>query len=322
MKTLLRSLFFLLLVSVAGQAAAQQSWDSWVADLRQEALQDGIQADLFDRLFSEIRPNTSILHFDRKQPEHRLTFDKYRSSRADQYRIKIGQQKFKSNQQVLSEVGQTYGVDPCFIVAFWGMESSYGNFMGKYPVIKSLATLAYDSRRGDFFRKELLIALHILQEGHIDEAHFKGEWAGGSGHPQFLPSSWRRFAVDYNQDGRKDIWETPVDVFASIANYLNGNGWQAGQPWAIKVQVPASFDPSIADRKLKRTVGEWKKLGVVPLHGYTFPNDDVQAAIIMPFGGPVFMTFKNFDVIMSYNNSTFYAGTIGYMADSICRRSI
>lgn len=301
-------------------AMAKQPWSQWVAELRAEAVADGIEPQFFDNAFRGIRPNKRVIRFDRRQPEHRLTFNKYRRTRADAFRIKLGRSELRKNRQVLESVGDAYGVDPCFIVALWGIESSYGRYMGNFPVIKSLATLAYDARRAAFFRRELLLALHILQGGHVSPARFKGEWAGGSGHPQFLPSSWHRYAVDHDNDGLKDIWTNKLDVFASIANYLSQNGWQRNQPWAITVKMPANFDKSLLGKKVKKSVSEWQALGITPTSNEGFPNEDIQASILHPYGGPYFMAFKNWRVIKTYNNSNFYAGTVGYMADRICRR--
>ncbi len=188
-------------------------------------------------------------------------------------------------------------------------------------MIQSLATLAYNSRRAAFFRKELMFALHILNEGHIDLPRFKGEWAGASGHPQFLPSSWYRFAQDYNGDGVKDIWNNIPDAFASIANYLKQNGWQSHGPWAIPVSLPRHFTKSIMSLKVTKTVGQWRQLGVRTLKR-PLPGDAVQASVIEPLGGPAMMVFNNFRVIMRWNYSSYYAGTVGYMAEKICRRSL
>jgi membrane-bound lytic murein transglycosylase B len=199
------------------------------------------------------------------------------------------------------------------------METSYGTYMGNFPVIKALATLAYDSKRKEVFRKELFLALHILNEGHVDLAHFKGEWAGASGQPQFLPSSWVKYAVDYDGDGRKDIWESKADVFASIANYMKHNGWQTGEPWAIQVKLPSTFDMKLEGKSTVKRVSEWTALGVRTEHGEPLPYQNLQASIIQPYGGPTFLAFPNYRMILRYNNSIYYAGAIGYLADSICK---
>jgi peptidoglycan lytic transglycosylase B len=318
-KFLVMSLISGLLMFSQG-ALAKQSWQKWVSDLRVEAIAEGISPALFDEMFDGLTPNERVLRYDRTQPEKRLTFTKYRDTRADSYRIRLGQQKYKKHQALLEQIGDNFDVDPCFITSLWGLETSYGHYMGNFPVIKSLATLAYDSRRSAFFRKELLYALQILEGGHVTQDKFKGEWAGASGHPQFLPSSWYQYAVDYTGDGRKDIWTTHADAFASIANYLKQNGWQKGEPWAIQVKLPKKFDKRLEGKDKKKYVNEWNDLGVRLLDGSPLPYQDLQASIVMPSGGPAFLAFDNFKVIMTYNNSTYYAGTIGYMADKICRR--
>ncbi|WP_028388848.1 lytic murein transglycosylase [Legionella fairfieldensis] len=303
-------------------AADQPNWNKWVAEVRQQALDQGISPAVFDEAFADIHePSRTVKSLARSQPEHRLTFTRYLHSRADNYRIAMGRKEYAKNKALLEDVGRDFGVDPCFIVSFWGMESSYGTYMGNFPVIKSLATLAYDSRRQDFFRKELFLALQILNEGHVTLQHFKGEWAGASGQPQFLPSSWLQFAVDYDKDGRKDIWDSKADVFASIANYMKKNGWQTGEPWAVQVKLPAGFDMNLEGKAITKPVSEWNALGVRTESGEPLPYQELKASIVQPYGGPVFLAYPNYKMILRYNNSIYYAGAIGYMADRICNRT-
>jgi membrane-bound lytic murein transglycosylase B len=239
------ALLGLLLFSSLALAHAK-NWHAWVMEVRKEALSQGISPTVFDEAFADIHePSRQVKGLAHSQPEHRITYDKYLRTRADNYRIAMGRKHFQRHQAILENIAGQYGVDPCFIVAFWGMETSYGTYMGNFPVIKSLATLAYESNRPEFFRKQLLTALHIVNDGHVRLQDFKGEWAGASGQPQFLPSSWVEYAVDYDGDGHKDIWKSKPDVFASIANYMKKNGWQKGQPWAIFVKLPPSFDTSL-----------------------------------------------------------------------------
>lgn len=301
----------------------QLPWKQWVAALRVDAIADGIKPSVFDEAFKDVHaPSKSIMQYDRAQPEKRLPFLKYRNTRADAYRIKLGQQELLKNKALLNEVSQQYGVSPCFIMSFWGLETSYGRFMGSFPVIQSLATLAYDQRRGDFFRGQLLHALHILNEGHVDPAKFKGEWAGASGHPQFLPSSWHKYAVDQNGDGHKDIWTTMPDVFASISNYLIQNGWKPNEPWAIPVNVSSAAQPYVATKQ-QLSLEQWRKMGVTIADGRPWPEDqNLMAELILPDGGPAFLAFNNFNVIMKWNRSNYYAGTVGYMAEKICNRPL
>lgn len=301
-------------------AFAQQSWNSWLNDVKKEALAQGISQETLNSAFAGIHePNRQVKSFSHSQPEHRLTYIKYRNTRVDNYRIAIGRKEYKKNKVILEEIGQRYGVNPCFIVSFWGLETSYGSYMGNFPVIKSLATLAYDSGRKEFFRKELFIALRILNEGHVDLADFKGEWAGASGQPQFLPSSWVKYAVDYDGDGRKDIWRSKPDVFASIANYMRENGWKTGEPWAIQVKLPKKFDMKLEGKNNMKPVSEWSALGVRTESGQPLPYQDLQGSIVQPLGGPTFLTFPNYKMILRYNNSIYYAGAIGYLADKICQ---
>ncbi len=302
--------------------AAPQSWSSWVAQVRQEALAQGISPTLFDEAFAGIKePSRQVKGLAHSQPEHRLTYSTYLHSRVDNYRISVGRQQYKKNQALLEKIGEDFGVDPCFITSFWGMETSYGSYMGNFPVIRSLATLAYDSSRRDFFRKELFLALHILNDGHVSLERFKGEWAGASGQPQFLPSSWVQYAVDYDGDGRKDIWTSKPDVFASIANYMKKNGWKTGEPWAIHVKLPPKFDKNLEGKSIVKPVSEWNAMGVRTLSGGPLPYETLEASIVQPNGGPVFLAYPNYKMILRYNNSIYYAGAIGFLADKICQRT-
>lgn len=321
---LLASILLLISVIFASThiSAYKKSWSEFVRGLRSEALSQGIRPAVFDRAFQGMKaPNRKVLHYDRTQPEKRLKFLKYRNTRADNYRIMIGRKEIKKHASILNEVSHKYGVNKCFIVSLWGLETSYGRFMGSFPVVKSLATLAYDNRRAAFFRKQLFYALHILNNDHVSLKDFKGEWAGASGHPQFLPSSWYNYAVDYDGDGRKDIWKTLPDVFASIANYLKQHGWKSNQPWAIEVKAPASLHKDLYGRKITKSVTEWEKLGIRAKKG-ALPTRNYEVSIIRPYGGPTYMIFNNFKVIMKWNRSTYYAGTVGYMAEKVCRRSL
>jgi membrane-bound lytic murein transglycosylase B len=313
------------LVSLLSSAVsiAQQSWSSWVADVRKEALNQGIRPAVFDMAFEDIHePSHQVKGLAKSQPEHRITYQKYLNSRVDAYRISVGRSQYKRNQAIVDEIAKVYGVDPCFIMSFWGMETSYGSYMGNFPVIKSLATLAYDSNRQAFFRKELFLGLHILNDGHVSMKDFKGEWAGASGQPQFLPSSWVRYAVDYDRDGRKDIWKSKPDVFASIANYMKLNGWHDQGAWAIFVKLPKNFDQNLQGKSTVKSVREWSELGVRTLDGKTLPYPNLDASIVQPNGGPVFLAYPNYKMILKYNNSIYYAGAIGYLADKICNRKM
>jgi membrane-bound lytic murein transglycosylase B len=315
---LLFSLTIITFLTLGWSAQAKETstdWNIWVQDLRTEALAEGIRPEVFDMAFAGVRPSEKVQHFDRTQPEKRLTYSEYRKSRIDAYRIKLGRQQYKKHQAILEKIGAEFQVNPCMVTALWGMESSYGRFRGDFPVVASLATLAFEGKRKSFFRHEVLLALQILNGNHVKFENFKGEWAGASGQSQFLPSSWYKYAVDYDGDGKKDIWNNLHDVFASIANYLKRNGWHADEPWVVATNLPEGFDEGLFGFENKRPISEWLELGV------EVPNDipdNLQAAIIMPNGGPALLAFHNFNVIKSYNNSTFYAGSVGYLAEEIC----
>jgi membrane-bound lytic murein transglycosylase B len=305
----------------ATEAFAKPTWQQWVADLKTEAVSQGIDPDMFDQIFSTIRePDHKVMHYDKSQPEHRITFLEYQNTRGDKYKIFIGRKEYQKHKELLEDIGERYSVDPCTIVALWGMESDYGHYMGNFPVIKSLATLAYDSRRGERFRKELLLALQILNQGQISFEKFKGEWAGASGQPQFLPSSWFKYAVDYDHDGRKDIWTNDGDALASIGNYLAMNGWKKGEPAAIQVELPDDFPMNEVGKKIKKPVSEWNSLGVRTVEGNEIPFDELSASIVVLEGDTAFIIFNNFHVIMTYNYSSYYAGTIVHMSNEICKR--
>ena len=310
------------MVSLSFTAFANQSWPTYVAELRKEALAEGIRPAIFDSAFADIHePSRQVKGLSKSQPEHRITYQKYLSSRVDASRISVGRSQYKKNQDLANKIGRDYEIDPCFMMAFWGMETSYGSYMGNFPVIKSLATLAYDSKRQAFFHQELLLALHILNDGHVSLQDFKGEWAGASGQPQFLPSSWVKYAVDYDGDGHKDIWRSKPDVFASIANYMHINGWHAGEPWAVMVTLPAHFDRALQGKAIIKPVSEWAALGVRRTDGSALPYPTLNASIVQPIGGPVFLAYPNYRMILRYNNSIYYAGAVGYLADKICSRT-
>lgn len=320
---LLTLILVTLFITYPAISFAQQtlSWQQWRQQLRQDALSQGISPNVFDSTVGNMSgPVQQILFFDRTQPERRISYIQYRNTRIDPLRIKMGRSAYQKNQQLLSQIGNNYGVDPCLVTAIWGIETSYSHFMGGYPVITSLATLAYGSDRADYFRNELLIALHILNDGHVSYSNFKGEWAGASGIPQFMPSSWQKYAVDYQRDGHKDIWKSTPDGLASIANYLLMSGWRANQPVAIEVNLPNGFNENLKGLNIVKTVNEWQSLGVTSSGELALPQQNYSASIVQPNGGPAFMVFNNFSALKNYNGSLFYDCAVNYLANKICGR--
>jgi membrane-bound lytic murein transglycosylase B len=221
------SLLMLLLLAAFPCAArdAAEPFALWVAQLREEARGQGISDALLDTVLPTLSPDEDIIELDRKQPETTQTLQQYLNKIVSQARIERGRQEFEDNEDLLRRIGRQYGVQPEYIVALWGIESNFGDRMGDYSIVEALATLAYDGRRSEYFRGELLKALRILQNGDVTPENMLGSWAGAMGQCQFMPSSYLRYAVDQDGDGRRDIWETQADVFASIAHYLQSEGW-------------------------------------------------------------------------------------------------
>ena len=303
--------------------ADKHNFDQWRDELRTEALAQGIKAETFDAAFEGVVPIPRVIELDRRQPEFTMTFDQYVSRVINQKRVQEGREKFAQNRDLLNEVGKKFGVQPRFIVALWGIETGFGRHTGGFPVIASLATLAFDGRRSSFFRKELLISLKILNDGHIGPENMNGSWAGAMGQNQFMPSSFARHAIDYDGDGRRDIWTSKADVFASTANYLAASGWRDDITWGRSVRVPDDFDLALTGRKIKKPIGSWQKLGVRLPDGGDLPKRQLNASIVLPDKGkrhPAFLIYDNFEAILKWNRSDFFAVAVGSLADRISER--
>jgi membrane-bound lytic murein transglycosylase B len=287
--------------------------------LRAEALGLGIGASTLDSALAGIRPIPRVVELDLRQPEFTLTFQEYMNRVVPDGRVRQGKQKLNENRALLEEVGRKYGVQPRFIVAFWGIETDFGRITGGFPVVPALATLAHDGRRSSYFRSELLNALKILDGGHITVDKMVGSWAGAMGQCQFMPSSFLNFAVDHDGDGRKDIWNDKGDVFASAANYLARSGWKNDQTWGRQVRLPANFDRALAGVKTRKPLAEWRAAGVRRADGTELPSRDLMASIVFPEenGDAAFIVYDNFHTIMKWNRSTFFAIAVGSLAERI-----
>lgn len=301
--------------------AANQSVESWLQGVKKEAAAKGISSSTVNQALRGFSPNQKIIRLDRKQPEGTLSFAQYMQRVVPASRINQGRRMYQKHRSLLNKIGAEYGVQPRFIVALWGIETNYGGNTGGFRIIPALATLAYDGRRADFFRDEMMKALKIVDNGHIPLSQFKGSWAGAMGQSQFMPSSFLSFAEDYNGDGRKDIWKTQSDVFASIANYLSKSGWNDDETWGRKVQLPRGFDTKLASRKIKKPLAEWARMGVRRADGSPLPEADVKASVVYPGkeGEESYITYGNYDVIMKWNRSTYFATAVGTLADAIGR---
>ena len=292
----------------------------WLKELKVEARADGVSAKTLETAFKNVAPIDRVIELDRRQPEFTRTFWSYIDNRITPEIVATGRDKLAKHRAKLNEVAKTHGVPARYLVAFWGMETNYGAHLGSFPVIDSLATLAYDERRAAFFRTQLLHALHIVDDGHITAANMKGSWAGAMGHMQFLPSTFVKHAIDATGDGRKDIWGTLRDAFASGANYLDSLGWERDERWGREVKLPSDFPYAQAQLEVQKPLNAWAAMGVTRADGSPLPVvDGMTGSILLPQGheGPAFLVYDNFRAIMHWNRSVNYAIAVGHLADRI-----
>jgi membrane-bound lytic murein transglycosylase B len=260
-----------------------------------------------------------VIELDRNQPEFTQTFWTYLRKQVNDHRITRGRALLSKHLDLLNNIHAEYGVPPRYLIALWGLETNFGDYLGSFRVIEVLATLAYDQRRAQFFRAELLNALKIVEEGHISTDAMRGSWAGAMGHMQFIPSTFIGHAIDYTGDGRKDIWGSLPDAFASAANFLCNIGWQPEQIWGREVRLPEDFNLMLASMDMKKTLAEWSSLGVRRSDWTGLPQADMAGSIVLPQGykGPAFLVYDNFRAILRWNRSINYAISVGYLADRI-----
>jgi membrane-bound lytic murein transglycosylase B len=299
-------------------AARQRSYASFLAGVRAQATRRGIGSAVLDAALALDQPNARVLELDRHQPEFTLSWAQYRERVLTDEKIQAARSIYRGKQGLLTALWVRYQVDPRVVLGIWGLESNFGGRTGSFGVVDSLATLAFDGRRTAFFSAELMNALRILQNGDVTLGRMLGSYAGAMGQPQFVPSSYLRYAVDYDGDGRRDIWSSEADVLASIANYLVQNGWVPGVPWGQPVSVPPGLDASQSGREAQQPLGTWMRMGVRRLDGSPFSRADVRGALLLPDGpaGDAFMAYTNFDVIRRYNPSDFYSLAVGLLGDS------
>lgn len=301
------------------QVASQTGLAQWVNDFRVRAIAKGISPDTFDRAMAGVRYDAAIIRRDRNQAEFTKTIWDYLDTAVSDLRIENGKAALRKWDKTLSAIEARYGVEREVIVAIWGLESAYGTFRGKTQVINALTTLAYDARRTEFFEGELLDALRILDSGDTNKSAMRGSWAGAMGHTQFMPSSFQTHAVDFDGDGKRNIWgDDPKDALASTGAYLRHFGWKTGQPWGVEVQLPAEFDVLLADRDVLRLPSVWAELGIVDMSGDPIP-DHGKASVLLPGGaeGAAFLIFENFSVLEKYNTADAYVIGVGHLSDRI-----
>lgn len=306
-------------VSRAAAMPKPASFAEWKTQFRPRAMSAGVSPAVVDQALAGLAEDPEVVRLDGAQSEFTKPIWEYLDGAVSADRVATGRAKVAQYGGTLDAIEARYGVDKAAFVAIWGMESNYGAGRGSKPVIRSLATLAYEGRRRDFAEEQLIAALKIVEAGDASQAQLVGSWAGAMGHTQFMPTSYLSYAVDFTGDGRRDIWsDNPTDALASAAHYLAQAGWKHGQPWGVEVRLPAGFDYAVADQAYSRPVAEWRARGVTRLDGSALP-DHGSAAILAPAGasGPAFAIFGNFHVIKKYNNATSYAMGVGHLASRI-----
>ena len=302
-----------------GAAAQSSGFPNWIAGFRGRARAAGINDRTFDAAFANVRYLPDSIERDRNQSEFVRPLADYMSTAVSDTRVSTGREMVQRHARVLAQIEARFDVEPHVVTAVWGMESNYGQRRGDTPLISTLATLAYDGRRGEFFESQLIAALKILQNGDVAPRDMTGSWAGAMGHTQFIPTSYEAYAVDFTGDGRRDIWaDDPSDALASTAAYFRRFDWRKGQPWGVEVRLPRGFDYGQTGRTVTRRPGDWAQLGVVGVDGRAVPNyGDATLATPTGAGGPAFLLFSNYDVIGRYNNAEAYIIGVGHLSDRI-----
>ncbi|MFD2633343.1 MULTISPECIES: lytic murein transglycosylase [Idiomarina] len=313
----------LALVSVSASAqekSVEEKFSDYVEALKDEARGNDYSEETLEKAFAKVKYYERAVELDKNQPEFKLTLDTYLPRAVPEWKAEKALEKYEEHKELLEKVGKEFGVQPRFIVALWGIETNFGSYTGGFDVISALTTLAFDGRREAFFKKQLWHALTIIQDGHIAPEKMQGSWAGAMGQTQFMPSSFMNYAVDYDGDGRKDIWGSYPDVFASAANYLSSVGWRDDVTWGRQVQLPEGFDTSLSGLDTKKKLSEWGDLGVTRYDGSELPQrDDIEASVVIPDDkeGRVYLAYANYDALMHWNRSHYFVAAVGYLSDRI-----
>ncbi|OQX14894.1 MAG: murein transglycosylase [Thiothrix lacustris] len=313
----------LLVVVLFGYSTTVDSaFDAWKQQFRQVAIAEGIHAETVDRALRSLLPDRKVLRLEGHQPEFTKTVWEYLETAASPERVANGQKLLRDYTPLLQRIHTQYGVQPEYLLAIWGLESNFGNHTGRYNIVRSLATLAYagELERREFWQKQLIAALRILQNGDIPPISMQGSWAGAIGHTQFIPTTFESYAVDFDGDGHRDLVNSIPDALASTANYLASSGWERDQPWGMEVRLPANFDWSQADADFWLPLNIWGTLaGVTAANGQALNSSTSNAFVLLPAGyrGPAFLALRNFDAILKYNNAQNYALAVGYLGDRI-----
>ena len=313
-----------IIYSVNLQADDLATFDEWLVNIENLAIERGISKITADNALNNLERNPRVIELDRDQPEFTLTHEEYLNNTVTESRAKKGKDLYNEHKILLNKIRKKFGVQERFLLSLWGIETSFGRYTGSFNVVRSLATLSHDLRRRDFFTDELLNALQILDEGHIDVQDMNGSWAGAMGQNQFMPSSFLNFAYDFDEDGRKDIWNTLPDIFASSANYLSQSGWDDNLTWGREVIITNDIDKSLITTSAKKiniskSLDEWSSLGVKKTNGQLLPDKNIQAYLVYPDGekGKKYLVYENFKVLMKWNRSLFFGISVGTLSDMI-----
>ncbi|MGZ5850218.1 MAG: lytic murein transglycosylase [Methyloceanibacter sp.] len=317
--TLLMLLAGLLAFGLPGRAAAAQSFAQWVESFWPTAKAAGITRATYTLAFAGLTPDPEVIEQANYQPEYVKPIGEYIDRAVSDKRIEAGKQKLEENKALLDAIEKRYGVDRHILIAIWGVESNYGTQPGDKNVIRSLATLAYSGTKAKFARQQLIVALKILQRGDVSLQQMNGSWAGAMGHTQFIPTTYNSFAVDYDGDGKRDIWNDVPDSLASTASYLKVSGWRPGESWGYEVEVPKNINVARISENTVKSLGDWQNLGFVRVGGAAYPRASDKATLFAPAGanGPVFLVLNNFRSILHYNTAKSYALAVGHLADRL-----
>jgi membrane-bound lytic murein transglycosylase B len=312
------SLFFLGVTTLHAADKELPPFSEWLSELRVEAAQKGISKITIDSALKNAALNKRVIELDLHQPEFTQTLWTYLKKRISTRIIIRGKMLLVKHQDLLARVAEKHKVQPRFLVAFWALETHFGDYTGSFPLINSLVTLAYDKRRGEYFRKQLFATLTIMDKGDI-KYDVKASWAGAMGQCQFMPDTYSKYAIDFDGDSKRDLWGSLPDVFGSAANYLSKSGWDDTKTWGREVKLPEKFNLELTGLDTIKDIKQWQKLGVRQTDGKNLPRVDIAGSIILPVGfkGPAFLVYKNFRTIMIWNRSILYAIAVGHLADRI-----
>jgi len=296
----------------------QVAFTEWLEAFRREALDRGISGRTLDAALADVEPVERVIELDRSQPELTLTYEEYMRRVVPETRVRMARQKLVENSELLLKIRQKYGVQPRFLVALWAIETNFGANRGSFAIIPSLATLAWEGRRREYFTSQLIQALQLVDRGIVTAPEMIGSWAGAMGQLQFMPSTVTSYWVDHNRNGHIDIWDDPAEALASAANYLSRLGWKSDETWGRQVHLPASLDRDLIRKRQAKNLREWQDMGVRRLNGRNLPKRNIKGYLVVPEAdGPAFLVYGNYDRILNWNRSDLFGLAVGRLSDAL-----